>query len=199
MAIDPRIGSCTRITGETKANVTWNLDGNGVTQIATGVGFLDHMLDLLCHHGLFDLTVDVQGDLHVDAHHTVEDTGLALGAALREALADRRGIVRMGHAVVPMDEALALVAVDLSGRPYTVLDIPLSGPMLGTLPAEMVTHFFQSLANEARCNLHARVLAGANDHHKVEAVFKGLGRALHAATRRDPARGDRIPSTKGVL
>jgi imidazoleglycerol-phosphate dehydratase len=197
--MDPRIGTCARATGETAANVTWNLDGTGAAQISTGVGFLDHMLDLLAHHGLFDLTVHMQGDLHVDAHHTVEDAGLALGAALREALADRRGIVRMGHAIVPMDEALALVAVDLSGRPYAVLDIPLGGPMLGALPAEMVAHFFHALATEARCNLHARVLAGANDHHKVEAVFKGLGRALHTATRRDPARGDRVPSTKGVL
>jgi imidazoleglycerol-phosphate dehydratase len=195
----PRIGTCARTTGETSARVTWNLDGAGAAHVVTGVGFLDHMLDLLAHHGLFDLTVEVQGDLHVDAHHTVEDAGLALGAALREALGDRRGIVRMGHAIVPMDEALALVAVDLSGRPYPALDIPLAGPMLGTLPSEMVPHFFSSLAIEARCNLHARVLAGANDHHKVEAVFKGLGRALYVATRRDPARGDRIPSTKGVL
>lgn len=194
-----RIGSCTRTTGETSATVTWNLDGSGAARITTGVGFLDHMLDLLCHHGLFDLSVEVHGDLHVDAHHTVEDTGLALGAALRDALGDRRGIVRMAHAIVPMDEALALVAVDCSGRPYAVLDIPLAGPALGTLPAEMVPHFFHSLAAEARCNLHARLLAGTNDHHKVEAVFKGLGRALYAATRLDPARGDRIPSTKGVL
>lgn len=197
--MNPRIGTCARTTGETSASVTWNLDGAGVARIATGIGFLDHMLDLLAHHGLFDLTVEVQGDLHVDAHHTVEDAGLAMGAALREALGDRRGIVRMGHAIVPMDEALALVAVDLSGRPYAVLDVPLGGPMLGALPTEMVPHFFHSLATEARCTLHARVLAGANDHHRVEAVFKGLGRALHAATRRDPARGDRIPSTKGVL
>lgn len=194
-----RIGSCTRTTGETSATVTWNLDGSGAARITTGVGFLDHMLDLLCHHGLFDLSVEVHGDLHVDAHHTVEDTGLALGAALRDALGDRRGIVRMAHAIVPMDEALALVAVDCSGRPYAVLDIPLAGPALGALPAEMVPHFFHSLAAEARCNLHARLLAGTNDHHKVEAVFKGLGRALYAATRLDPARGDRIPSTKGVL
>lgn len=197
--MNPRIGTCARATSETTATVSWNLDGTGASHAATGIGFLDHMLDLLAHHGLFDLSVEVRGDLHVDAHHTVEDAGLAMGAALREALGDRRGIVRMGHAIVPMDEALALVAVDLSGRPYAVLDISLAGPMLGALPTEMVTHFFHSLAMEARCTLHVRVLAGANDHHTTEAAFKGLGRALHAATRRDPARGDRIPSTKGVL
>jgi imidazoleglycerol-phosphate dehydratase len=194
-----RIGSIKRETGETQVSVTWNLDGTGVAEVATGVGFLDHMLHLFAHHGLFDLRVQASGDLHVDAHHTVEDTGLALGSALREALGERRGIVRMAHAVVPMDEALALVAVDLSGRPYYVGELPLSGPMLGALPTEMVPHFFHSLATEARCNLHIRLLAGANDHHKVEAAFKGLGRALYAATRIDPARGDRVPSTKGVL
>jgi imidazoleglycerol-phosphate dehydratase len=194
-----RTGSLTRETGETRVSVTWTLDGSGTAQVATGVGFLDHMLHLLAHHGLFDLTVEAKGDLHIDAHHTVEDTGLALGSALREALGDRRGIVRMAHAVVPMDEALALVAVDLSGRPYYVGDLPLTGPMLGTLPTEMVPHFFHALATEARCNLHIRLLTGANDHHKVEAAFKGLGRALYAATRIDPARGDRVPSTKGVL
>ena len=194
-----RIGTCKRTTNETNAEVTLNLDGAGGAEVGTGVGFLDHMLELFAHHGIFDLSIAVQGDLHVDAHHTVEDTGLALGAALREALGDRRGITRMGHAIVPMDEALGLVAIDLSGRPYAVLDIPLSGQPLGALPAEMIEHFFHAVATEARCNLHARILTGRNDHHKVEALFKGLGRALHAATRLDPARGDRIPSTKGVL
>ena len=194
-----RIGRCSRQTGETAISVVWNLDGSGNAEVSTGIGFLDHMLHLLAHHGLFDLTVEAKGDLHVDAHHTVEDTGLAMGIALREALGERRGITRMAHAVVPMDEALALVAVDLSGRPYAALDMPFNGPMLGTLPTEMAPHFLHSLAGEARCNLHARLLAGDNDHHRVEAVFKGLGRALHAATRLDPARGDRVPSTKGVL
>jgi imidazoleglycerol-phosphate dehydratase len=157
------------------------------------------MLDLLTHHGLFDISVEAAGDLHVDAHHTVEDVGLGLGLALREALGERRGIVRMAHAAVPMDDALALVAVDLSGRAFTSLDLRLGGQMLGTLPTEMVPHFFQSLAGEARFNLHIHMLAGSNDHHLVEAAFKGLGRALHAATRLDPGRGDRVPSTKGVL
>jgi imidazoleglycerol-phosphate dehydratase len=157
------------------------------------------MLDLLSHHGLFDISVEAEGDLHVDAHHTVEDVGLSLGLALREALGERRGIVRMAHAAVPMDDALALVAVDISGRAFTSLDLHLCGQMLGTLPTEMVQHFFQSLAGEARFNLHIHMLAGSNDHHLVEAAFKGLGRALHAATRLDPARGDRVPSTKGVL
>jgi imidazoleglycerol-phosphate dehydratase len=194
-----RIGQCTRETGETRVVVSWNLDGSGASRVTTGVGFLDHMLDLLAHHGLFDLTVEVAGDLHVDAHHTVEDTGLALGTALREALGDRRGIARMAHAIVPMDEALALVALDFSGRPYAALDLSLRGPMLGSLPTEMVPHFFHSLAMEARCTLHARLLAGENDHHRVEAVFKGLGRAVYTATRIDPQRANRIPSTKGVL
>jgi imidazoleglycerol-phosphate dehydratase len=157
------------------------------------------MLNLLSHHGLFDLDVQAVGDLHVDAHHTVEDTGLALGIALREALGERRGVVRMAHAIVPMDEALALVAVDLSGRPYAALDMPLRTHMLGAMPTELVPHFFHSLATEARCNVHARILAGSNDHHVVEAVFKGLARALHAASRVDPARVGRVPSTKGVV
>jgi imidazoleglycerol-phosphate dehydratase len=157
------------------------------------------MLDLLAHHGLFDLHVEAVGDLQVDAHHTVEDTGLALGVALLQALGDRRGIVRMGHSVVSMDDALVLVAIDFSGRPYCAVDLPLRGPLLGTLPTEMVPHFFQSLATEARCNLHVRMLAGDNDHHKVEAAFKGFARAAHAATRIDPARGGRVPSSKGVL
>ena len=194
-----RVGRCSRQTGETTVSVTWNLDGAGAAEVDTGVGFLDHMLHLLAHHGLFDLTVQARGDLHVDAHHTVEDTGLAMGSAFLEALGERRGITRMAHAIVPMDEALALVAVDLSGRPYAVLDIPFNGPALGTLPTEMVPHFFHSFAGEARCNLHARLLTGENDHHRGEGVFKGLGRALYAATRIDPARGDRVPSTKGVL
>lgn len=195
----PRVGTCTRTTGETSAAVRWTLDGNGESQIRTGVGFLDHMLTLLAHHGTFDLEVEVSGDLQVDTHHTVEDTGLAMGMALRDALGERRGITRMGHAIVPMDEALALVAVDLSGRPFAVLDLPLATQTLGALPTEMVPHFLQSLAVEARCNLHARLLAGANDHHRVEAVFKALGRALHIATRIDPQRAGKVPSTKGVL
>jgi imidazoleglycerol-phosphate dehydratase len=197
--MDPRIGACTRVTGETRVSATWGVDGTGTADIKTGVGFLDHMLELLAHHGLFDIKVAAEGDLHVDAHHTVEDVGLALGIALRDALGERRGITRMAHAIVPMDEALALVAIDLSGRPYAALDLQLSGPMLGALPTEMIPHFFHSLATEARCNLHARILAGSNDHHRVEGVFKAFARALYAATRVDPARGDRVPSTKGVL
>lgn len=196
---DERRGHCLRETGETRVEVDILLDGTGLARISTGVGFLDHMLTLLAHHGLFDLVVEVSGDLTVDAHHTIEDTGIGLGLALRAALGERRGIVRMAHSVVPMDDALALVAVDCSGRPFVACDIPLSSASLGTLPTEMVPHFFYSLAMEARCNLHARILAGTNDHHKVEAVFKGFARALHAATRLDPARGDRVPSTKGVL
>jgi imidazoleglycerol-phosphate dehydratase len=197
--VNHRVGQCTRQTAETRVSVTWDIDGSGMARVATGIGFLDHMLDLLAHHGLFDLDVQMAGDLHIDAHHTVEDTGLALGIALREALGERRGVVRMAHALVPMDEALALVAVDLSGRSYAALDVPLRTHQIGALPTELVPHFFQSLATEARCNLHARILSGSNDHHMVEAVFKGLGRALYDASRIDPARAGRVPSTKGVV
>lgn len=197
--MEARIGACTRETGETHVDVTWNLDGTGTASVHTGVGFLDHMLNLVAYHGLFDLDVRVIGDLEVDAHHSVEDAGIGLGIALKNALGERRGITRMAHAFVPMDEAMALVAIDLSGRPFTVCDVPLAADMLGSLPSDMVPHFFQSLATEARCNLHLRLLAGDNDHHKVEAVFKAFARALHAASRMDPARGYDVPSTKGVL
>jgi imidazoleglycerol-phosphate dehydratase len=197
--MEPRVGSCTRETGETSVKVRWSLDGAGAASVSTGVGFLDHMLTLVAHHGLFDLEVEVSGDLHVDAHHTIEDTAIGLGTALQVAVGDARGIVRMAHAFVPMDEALVLVAIDLSGRPYSVCDLPLSAPMIGTFPAEMVEHFFSSLAVAARCNVHVRMLAGSNEHHKVEAAFKAFARALHTASRIDALRGDRVPSTKGVL
>jgi imidazoleglycerol-phosphate dehydratase len=197
--MDPRLGSSTRVTGETKVEAAWNLDGTGSATIGTGVGFLDHMLDLVAHHGLFDLQVHAAGDIHVDAHHTIEDTGLALGAALLQALGDRRGITRIAHVVQPMDEALVLVAVDLSGRPWCGVDLPLHQASLGAMPTEMVPHFFHSLATEARCTLHIRLLAGENDHHKTEAAFKGFARALRLATRIDPERGDRVPSSKGML
>jgi imidazoleglycerol-phosphate dehydratase len=194
-----RVGRCRRETRETRVAVEWVLDGAGRADIHTGIGYLDHMLDALARHGLFDLHVRAEGDLHVDAHHTVEDVAIALGRALADALGERRGVRRMGDATVPLDEALALVAVDLSGRGLATLDIPLRGPALGQLPTELVPHFFQSLAIEARITLHVHVLRGDNDHHKVEACFKALAKALDWATSRDPRLADAVPSTKGVL
>ena len=194
-----RIGRCERETRETHVRAVWRLDGSGLAEVRTGIGYLDHMLDALARHGLFDLQVEAQGDLHVDEHHTVEDVGITLGRALADAVGDRRGMRRMGDAAVPLDEALALVAVDLSGRGLATLDIPLNGPRLGQLPTELVPHFFQSLAMEAGITLHVHVLRGQNDHHKVEACFKALAKALDWATSLDPRVADQIPSTKGVL
>ncbi len=187
-----------RKTGETRVFVSLNLDGKGAHEVHTGVGFLDHMLSLWAAHGLFDLRVQATGDLDVDSHHTVEDVAIVLGRALDEALGDRRGIVRTAHSYVPMDEALALVAVDLSGRPYTVFRAEWHTPFLGAMDVDLVRHFFETLAVHARMNLHARVLYGSNDHHQAEALFKALGRALDAATRIDPRR-EEVPSTKGVI
>ena len=194
-----RVGRCTRETRETRIQAEWVLDGSGQADVRTGVGYLDHMLDALARHGLFDLHVRAEGDLHVDEHHTVEDVAIALGRALGEALGDGRGLRRMGDATVPLDEALAMVAVDLSGRGLATLDIPLRGPRLGQLPTELVPHFFQSLAMEARMTLHVHVLRGENDHHKVEAAFKALAKALDWATSVDPRVANVVPSTKGVL
>lgn len=188
-----------RQTAETNISVTLELDGRGTAKIDTGLGFLDHMLQQFAVHGLFDLTLRATGDLHVGPHHTVEDCALALGEAVDKALGRRQGIVRMGWAYVPMDEALAFVALDLSGRPYPVVDVDWHSPVVGGIPTSLFTHFLESFAVAARCNLHARVLYGRDDHHQAEALFKALGRALDAATRTDPRRGAAIPSTKGVL
>ena len=188
-----------RKTLETDVQITLALEGTGQYEAATGLGFLDHMLAHVAVHGLFDLTVRAKGDLHVDAHHTVEDVALALGQAFDQALGDRVGIIRIGAATVPMDESLALVAVDLSGRPYTVTDMSWSGPTTGGLPVTLIPHIFESFAVAARANVHARILYGRDDHHKAEALFKALGRALDAATRLDERRGGAVPSTKGVL
>ena len=188
-----------RKTQETEIRLNIDLDGDGQHEIQTGVGFLDHLLSHVAVHGLFDLTLQAQGDLHVDNHHTVEDCALALGAAFDQALGDRRGIARMGSAYVPMDEALAFVAVDLSGRPYTVVQADWHTPSVGRVPTSLFPHILESFAVTARCNLHARVLYGRDDHHQAEALFKALGRALDAATRPDPRRTGRVPSTKGTL
>ena len=194
-----RTATLHRQTAETDITLSLNLDGAGRHTLTTGVGFLDHLLTHVAVHGLFDLEVKATGDLHIDAHHTVEDVALALGQALAEALGDKRGLVRMGSAYVPMDEALAFVAVDLSGRPYTVVEAAWHGPMLGQMPTSLVPHFLESFAAAARLNLHARVLYGRDDHHQAEALFKALGRALDAATQIDPRRAGQIPSTKGTL
>jgi imidazoleglycerol-phosphate dehydratase len=195
----PRAATVRRKTGETEIEITLNLDGRGQAQVSTGVGFLDHMLSALARHARFNLTVQATGDLHVDEHHTVEDVAIALGQALGEALGDRAGITRMGHAVVPMDEALALVAVDIGGRGYCVFDGHFDTPRIGQMGTSLVPHFFESLAMEARMNLHARLLAGRDDHHRAEALFKALARALHQATRPDPTLGGDLPSTKDFI
>jgi imidazoleglycerol-phosphate dehydratase len=194
-----RTASIERQTGETSIELTLNIDGSGMVDSATGIGFLDHMLHLFARHGLFDLKVHASGDLHVDEHHTAEDVCICLGQAFDRALGERRGLVRTAHAYVPMDEALGFVAVDLSGRPYCVVDADFVTPRVGQLGTDLVAHLFESIAMHGRMNLHARVLYGRNDHHKVEALFKALGRALDMATRIDERLGGAIPSTKGVL
>jgi imidazoleglycerol-phosphate dehydratase len=187
-----------RRTSETDVEVRLDLDGAGRTDVGTGIGFFDHMLELLGRHAGFDLTVRAEGDLEVDQHHTVEDVGLALGAALRQALGEKRGIRRYGFFLLPMDEALAQIALDLSGRPYLVYDLELSGVQIGGFDADLTSHFLRSLATEAGMTLHVRLLAGTDPHHVVEAVFKGLARALAVACERH-GRDDAVPSTKGVL
>jgi imidazoleglycerol-phosphate dehydratase len=193
-----RTATVTRTTKETQVSLTLNLDGTGNADIATGVPMLDHLLSHVAVHGLLDLQVRATGDLQIDAHHTVEDIAIVLGDALDQALGDKRGITRMGHAYVPMDEALALVAIDLSGRAYSVIDADLIAPMLGTMPSSLVAHFLETLATNARMNLHAKVLYGMDDHHKAEAIFKALGRALAMATAMDVRRVG-VASTKGTL
>lgn len=193
-----RAAQVARQTDETKVEVTLALDGEGQYEVATGVGFLDHMLAQLAAHGLFDLSVRAEGDLHVDAHHTVEDVAIGIGQAFDQALGDRRSIARMAHAYVPLDEALSRVVVDLSGRPYAVIQAGFTAPNLGGMESDLIVHFLETLAFHARMSLHASVLYGRNDHHKAESLFKALGRALGGSCRIDPHRSG-IPSTKGVL
>ena len=193
-----RVANVQRRTNETEVELTLDLDGMGQHRVTTGIGFLDHMLAHFAVHGLFDLDVRARGDLEVDEHHTVEDVAIALGQALDRALGDRKGIVRMAHAYVPMDEALAFVAVDLSGRPYAVINVTWHTPAIGRMGTSLVSHFLETLAMHARMNLHARVWYGQDDHHQAEALFKALGRALDQATALDPRRRE-VPSTKGTL
>ena len=194
-----RIAKINRKTNETDIHMVLNLDGKGDYQINTGLGFLDHMLSHLAIHGLFDLRLEAQGDLQVDCHHTVEDCALVLGQAIDQALGARQGVVRTASAYVPMDEALAFVALDLSGRPYAVVQADWHTPAVGGIPTSLFPHFLESVATTARANLHARVLYGRDDHHQAEALFKALGRALDAAAQIDPRRSEDIPSTKGTL
>lgn len=194
-----RTATISRRTAETSIDVILNLDGRGSFVTETGLGFFDHMLSHIAKHGVFDLEVRATGDLHIDAHHTVEDCGIALGDAFARALGDKAGLVRAGSATMPLDEALAFAAVDLSGRPYAALDLRLLGREVGGLPPDLFDHFLESFAFAAKMNLHIRTLAGVNDHHKIEACFKAMARALDAATRIDPRRGGDIPSTKGTI
>ncbi len=187
-----------RTTSETDVRVSLGIDGTGRAEVSTGIGFLDHMLELFAHHGRFDLQVKATGDLDVDGHHTVEDIGLALGQALAQALGDKRGIRRYGSFLLPMDEALAMVVLDLSGRPYFAHDLQLAGVRIGEFDADLTAHFLRSLSTQAGMTLHVRLLAGADAHHIVEAVFKGVARALAEACERH-GRDDEVPSTKGTL
>ncbi|WP_038039010.1 imidazoleglycerol-phosphate dehydratase HisB [Thermorudis peleae] len=194
-----RRGVIQRETTETRVAVEVLLDGRGTAMVQTGIGALDHVLTLFAKHGRFDLTIEAKGDLHIDAHHTTEDVAICLGQAFKAALGDHRGIVRMGNAAVPMDEALAHVAVDCSGRGYFVMTSPFVPGMFGLLDADLVRHFLESFAYEARINVHILTLYGTNLHHQVEAVFKALGRALDQATQRDARIQDTLPSTKGYI
>lgn len=194
----PRTSSVERNTKETKIKLDFNIDGTGNAALYTGVGFFDHMLDGFARHGLFDLNVTVDGDLHVDCHHTIEDTGIVLGTAIREAIGDKKGIRRYGSCILPMDEALVLCAVDLSGRPYLVFDGEFTADRCGDMDTEMAREFFYAVSYAAGMNLHLKVLYGSNNHHIMEAMFKAFAKALDAATVTDPRIVD-VLSTKGSL
>ena len=188
-----------RKTKETDIEVSVNLDGTGKYDVETGVGFLDHMMEQLSRHGLIDLTVRAKGDLHIDYHHTTEDTGIAIGEAVHEALGDRRGIVRFATATIPMDETLSRVSIDISDRPYLIWKVKFSKPKLGEMDTELFKEWFQAFAQNARVTLHVENLYGENNHHIVESCFKALARALRAAADTDPRAADSVPSTKGTL
>ncbi len=193
-----RVAKIERITNETKIKLVLNLDGSGKTEIKTGIGFLDHMLNLWAFHGLFDLKIKCSGDLEIDAHHTTEDIAIVLGSALAKAVGEKKGISRYGHAYVPMDEALIRAALDLSGRSEFVFSGEFSQQTIGQLDTQMITHFFRSLAMSSGMTLHMVILYGINDHHKCEGLFKALGRALRVAVELDPRRTE-VVSTKGTL
>ena len=194
-----RSATVTRSTRETRIEVALDLDGGGACDVSTGIGFLDHMLEQLARHGLLDLRVRALGDLHIDFHHTTEDTGIAVGTAVAQALGDRRGIVRYGAAAIPMDETLTRVAIDISGRPYLVWRVAFSRDKLGEMDTELFKEWFQAFAQASGATLHVETLYGENNHHIVESCFKGLARALRAAAAIEPRAADDVPSTKGTL
>ena len=196
--MDNRIASVTRNTKETQIAVTINIDGTGTSDISTGIGFFDHMLEGFARHGLFDLTVKVTGDLNVDGHHTVEDTGIVLGQAILKAIGDKKGIKRYGSMILPMDETLVMSAVDLCGRPYFVMDAEFNAPMVGDFDTQLVSEFFYAVSYAAMMNIHLRVITGYNEHHKIEAMFKSFAKSLDEATSFDPRIKD-VLSTKGAL
>ena len=195
----PRSASIHRKTAETDIRVRLKLDGRGRSDIATGIGFFDHMLDLVARHGAFDLTVLAKGDLDVDQHHTVEDVGIALGEAVRRALGDKKGILRAGYFLMPMDETLAAAAIDLGGRPYCVVRAPIRAERVGDFTAELLEDFFLGFAQAAKANVHLRCLYGRSSHHRIEALFKAFARALRFAVSRDRRLKNVLPSTKGLL
>jgi imidazoleglycerol-phosphate dehydratase len=194
-----RRATIARKTNETAISVTVNLDGTGVSKIATGIGFFDHMLEQLSRHSLIDMDIDCQGDLHIDDHHSVEDTGIAIGQAISKALGDRRGITRYASLDLAMDETMTKAAVDLSGRPFLVWNVAFSAPKIGTFDTELVREFFQALAQNAGITLHVLNHYGANNHHIAETCFKAVARVLRQATEIDPRQAGRVPSTKGTL
>ena len=196
--MESRVASCSRVTKETQIEMTLNLDGTGKTAISTGIGFFDHMLSGFARHGLFDLTVKVTGDLEVDSHHTIEDTGIVLGQTIAKALGDKKGIKRYGHFMLPMDEVLVLSAIDLSGRPYLNYNAEFVSDKMGEMDTEMVREFFYAVSYSAMMNIHLKILDGINDHHKAEALFKAFGKALDMATMEEP-RIKEAWTTKGSL
>jgi imidazoleglycerol-phosphate dehydratase len=195
----PRTAEVTRNTAETKITVRVNLDGTGQAKLATGIGFFDHMLDQIARHGLIDLDIQAQGDLHIDGHHTVEDVGITLGQAVYKAVGDKKGIRRYGHAYVPLDEALSRVVIDFSGRPGLIMNVPFKSGMIGTFDSQLAHEFFQGFANHAFVTMHIDNLRGENAHHQCETVFKAFARALRFALELDPRSAGTIPSTKGSL
>ena len=196
---EPRTAEVSRNTAETKITVKINLDGTGQAQLSTGIGFFDHMLDQIARHGLIDLDIHAVGDLHIDGHHTVEDVGITLGQAVAQAVGDKKGLRRYGHAYVPLDEALSRVVIDFSGRPGLVMNVPFKSGMIGTFDSQLAYEFFQGFANHAFVTLHIDNLKGENAHHQAETVFKAFARALRMALEIDPRSVGVIPSTKGSL
>lgn len=198
-ALSARVAEVTRNTLETRIHVRLDLDGHGTSKLATGVGFFDHMLDQIARHGMFDLEIKAEGDLHIDGHHTVEDVGITLGQAFAKAIGDKKGVRRYGHSYVPLDEALSRVVIDLSGRPGLVLNVEFTRAMIGELETQLIHEFFQGFVNHAGVTLHMDNLKGENAHHQAETLFKAFGRALRMAVEFDPRAAGVMPSTKGVL